>query len=57
MKTNHWEEFLDKTPKFAIGFGDLNDGDILAPKAGYGKWSNFAQFCCLSPNLTTLYLM
>ena len=31
MKANHWEEFLDKTLKFAIGVGALNDGDILAP--------------------------
>ena len=29
---------------FAIGFGALNDGDILAPAAGKGKWSNFALF-------------
>ena len=30
MKANHWEEFLDKTLLFAIGFGALNDGDMLA---------------------------
>ena len=27
-----------------LGFGALNDGAILAPKVGKGKWSNFAQF-------------
>ena len=31
MKTNHWEEFLDRALLIAIGFGALNDGDILAP--------------------------
>ena len=31
MKANHWEEFLDKTLLFAIGFGALNDVDNLAP--------------------------
>ena len=35
---------MDRTLSFAIDFGALNDGDILAPLAGYGKWSNFAQF-------------
>ena len=42
---------------FAIGFGALNDGDILAPAAGKGKWSNFALFRCMGLDLTTLYLM
>ena len=31
MKANHWEEFMNMILKFAIGFGALNDGDILAP--------------------------
>ena len=31
MKANHWEDFLDRTILFAIGFRALNDGDILAP--------------------------
>ena len=30
-KKNRWEEFLDKTLLFAIGFEPLNDGAILAP--------------------------
>ena len=30
-KANHLEEFLDRTLQFGIGFGALNDGDILAP--------------------------
>ena len=29
-----FREFLDRTIKFAIGFGALNDGAILAPYAG-----------------------
>ena len=44
MKANHWEEILDRTLEFAIGFWPLSDGEILAPSAGQGKWSNFAQF-------------
>ena len=31
MKVNHWEEIQDRNLLFAIGFGALNDGDILAP--------------------------
>ena len=31
MKANDWEELFDRTLQFAIGFGALNDGDILAP--------------------------
>ena len=57
MKANHWEEFLDRTLLFAIGFGALNDGDILAPKQAREKRAILLNFRFLSPNLTTFYLM
>ena len=41
MKENHWEEFLDRTLKFAIGFGALNDGDIFSPLSRIGKMEQF----------------
>ena len=57
MKANHSEEFLDRTLKFGVGFGALNDGDSLAPKQARENGAILLNFPCLSPNLTTLYLM
>ena len=44
-----WKQIIEKSFwtgsfNFATGFEALNDSDILAPKVGYGKWSNFAPF-------------
>ena len=56
MKSNLWEEFLERTLLFAIGFGALNDGDISLKQARE-IGAILLNFRCLSPNLTTLYLM
>ena len=44
------------TLQFALCFGALNDGDILAFKQVRKNGAILLYFRCLSPNFTTLYL-